>query len=457
MKFPTMEIEIEVISKETIKPSSPTPKSQSKYYLSFLDQIAPPIFMPLVYFYPADNKIDNSEKSKHLKKSLSQVLSIFYPLAGRLVDDLYIDCNDQGAPYVEAEANCNLSRVITNPIPRNMNKFLPYRLDDLQNLGMAVQVTFFQCGGLAVGLVISHKIADALSFFLFANSWAAVARNGNALDGPGPKYEGATIFPPRDVLGFKPSTGIVKDEIVTKIFTFPTSKISRLQDRYSGGGEGGDPTDVELPKQRPTRVEALSAFIWTRFISAMEMKPDPNKVYTVLHAVNLRTRLDPPLSEYHFGNISRLAIAVPDMVDGSVIDNGYELLQKVRGAIRAVNGDYVAQLKEGDKHLNFIKERMAQANKGELVTFNFTSLCRFPLYEADFGWGKPVWVGSAGMTYKNLVTFMDTASGDGIEAWVNLKKEDMEKLEADLELQEFLCPSSVDVKSFGFQKLAIVN
>ncbi|KAL2233691.1 vinorine synthase-like [Sesamum indicum] len=422
-----MEIEIEVISNETIKPSSPTPESLRKYQLSFLDQIAPPTFMPLVYFYPADAKFSNPEKSNHLKKSLSQVLSRFYPLAGRLIDDLYVDCNNEGAPYVEAVANCSLSQVVTNPIPKNMNKFLPYKVDEVQNLGMAVQVTYFQCGGTAVGLLISHKIADALSFFLVANTWAAIARNGNYDDVPGPKFEGAKIFPPRDAAGFKPSTGIVKEELVTKIFTFPASRISALQERYSGGA-------AELPQRRPSRVEALSAFLWTRFISATQMKADPNKIYTVLHAVNLRTRLDPPLSEYHFGNISRLAIAMPSVG----VDGGSELLQKVREAIRAVDGEYVAQLRQGDKHLNFLKERMAQANKGELVTFNFTSLCRFPLYEADFGWGKPVWAGSAGLVYKNLVTFIDTATGNGIEAWINLRKEDMEKFEADLELQEFL-------------------
>ncbi|XP_020547717.1 vinorine synthase [Sesamum indicum] len=421
-----MEIEIEMISQEIIKPSSPTPESLRKYQLSFLDQIAPPIFMPVVYFYQADAKFSNHGKSNNLKKSLSQVLSRFYPLAGRLVDNLYVDCNDEGSPYVEAVANCSLSQVLTNPVVKNMDKFLPYKVDDdVQNLCVAVQVTFFQCGGTAVGLVISHKIADALSSFLVANTWAAVARHGNYDDVPGPKFEGDKIFPPRDTAGFKPSTGILKEELVTKIFTFPNSKISALQERYYGGAA----------QRRPSRVEALSAFIWTRFISAMEMKAHPNKIYTVLHAVNLRPRLDPPLSEYHFGNIFRLAIARPTV--GA--DSGSELLQKVREAIRAVNREYVAQLQQGDKHLNFLKERMAQAIKGELVTFNFTSLCGYPLYKADFGWGKPVWVVTlTGLVYKNLVAFMDTAMGDGIEARINLSKEDMKKFEADAELQEFV-------------------
>ncbi|KAH6763294.1 hypothetical protein C2S52_020727 [Perilla frutescens var. hirtella] len=421
-----MEFETKVFSTETIKPSSPTPKSLQKHQLSFLDQLAPPSLMPFVYFY-SSNTIPNSQKSNHLKNSLSQVLSIFYPLAGRLVNNLYVDCHNGGAPFSEAEADCDLSQVITNLDPKNMKKFLPYKLmNESQDFCMAVQATYFRCGGLAVGLLISHTISDALSFFFFANAWSTVARNG---DGGGiqlPKFDAATYFPPRDISGFKPSTGmILKEELVTKIFTFPADKITLLRERYGGG---------DVPQRRPTRVEALSAFIWTRFVSATGQKADPNKIYTVQHAINLRTRIEPPLPEYHFGNIWRVSIAKPEVGDG-----GVKLLQKVWEAMKAVNGSYVAQLKEGhEKHLNMMKELMAQSNKGELVSFSFTSLCRFPLYEADFGWGKPVQVGSAGFVYKNLVTFMDTTNGDGIEAWINLRKEDMEKFEADFELQEFL-------------------
>ncbi|KAL8550665.1 hypothetical protein ACS0TY_009179 [Phlomoides rotata] len=383
--------------------------------------------MPLVYFYPSDSKLSHSEKSNHLKNSLSQVLPIFHPLAGRLSGDLHVDCNDAGAPFFEAQTNCDLSQAITNPIITNMNKFLPFKLDDIQNLCMAVQLTYFRCGGAAVGLVMSHKIADAFSFLLFANTWAAVSRGGGAPSRP--DFDGAAVFPPRDVSGFKTSAWAAKeDELTAKIFTFPSSKIAALKEKYSGGGGAA----------APTRVEALSAFIWTRFISATETEPDPNKIYTVIHAVNLRARVDPPLSERHFGNFSRFALTTPAVEDGRVMDGDHELLRKFREAIRAVDGAYVAGLRDGEKHVNLMRERTAQTVKGELVTFSFTSLCRFPLYEADFGWGKPVWVGSAMMTYNNLVTFMDPSSGDGLEAWVIMKKEDMRKFEADFELQKFI-------------------
>ncbi|KAL2547167.1 HXXXD-type acyl-transferase family protein [Forsythia ovata] len=439
-----MVLEIELISTDIIKPSSPTPDSLRKYQLSFLDQIAPPIFMPLIYFYPADSKISHLERSRKLKKSLSDALTRFYPLAGRVTDNFYLDCNDEGVPFFEAKAKCNLSQVISNPIPRELDKFIPYELDDIKDLGMAVQVSFFECGGMAIALAISHKIADALTaFFSFANGWAAIARGDCAVVYP--EFGAATIFPPRDMAGFKPSTGIVKEDIVTKIFVFPNSKIDALRDKYAyTNNDGGH-------RMRPTRVEAVSTFIWTRFVASTDQvnKNDPNKIYTIVHAVNLRPLFDPPLSENYFGNISRLAITFPSMED-EWERKGYGIVKQVREAIKSINSAYLQELRQGEKHLNFMKERAAKSTRGEIITLNFTSLCRFPLYEADFGWGKPVWIGSTSFTFKNLVTFIDTPSGDGIEAYINLKKHDMERFEVDKELQEFLSPNP-DAKTSSTQ------
>jgi hypothetical protein len=44
-----------------------------------------------------------------------------------------------------------------------------------------------------------------------------------------------------------------------------------------------------------------------------QSKSDPKKIYTVLHVVNLRTRMDLPLSEIFFRNISQIAVSIPSM------------------------------------------------------------------------------------------------------------------------------------------------
>ncbi|KAJ6721986.1 F21J9.9 [Salix viminalis] len=424
-----MKLEIEVISKEVIKPSSPTPDHLRHYQLSFLDQISPPVYNPLLLFYPADDgdvKINSTEKTNQLKQSLSEILSLYYPLAGRIQDNLVVECNDEGIPFFQAEVRCRLSQVSENPAPGELSKLIPFALDDAEGLPLGIQYNIFECGGIVVGLCISHKIGDALSLLTFIKSWAATSR-GEEDHIMRPEFISATLFPPINISGFKPATGIAKEDVVTKRFVFSSSSIELLKEKYSAGVGS-----LENENQRPpSRVEALSVFIWRRFMAATKSESRPERIYSMVHAVNLRSRMEPPLPEYSFGNYYRIAFTIPSAGTGG---ENYSLVRQVRDSIGKLDKQYVEKLQKGSEHLDFIKEQAAGFLNGEIVYLNFTSLCRFPLYEADFGWGKPVWVGCPSLTFKNLVVFMDTASGDGVEALVHLKEEDMVKFQEDEEL-----------------------
>ena len=48
-------MEVEIISSESIKPSSPTPKHLKTHKLSLLDQFIPSIYIPMVLFYTFDD------------------------------------------------------------------------------------------------------------------------------------------------------------------------------------------------------------------------------------------------------------------------------------------------------------------------------------------------------------------------------------------------------------------
>ncbi|KAK3223844.1 hypothetical protein Dsin_010869 [Dipteronia sinensis] len=119
-----------------------------------------------------------------------------------------------------------------------------------QELVLGIQFNSFECGGTAIGVCISHNIADAASVFTFVKSWAASTRG----DGDLVRVEFASdrVFPPRNSSGFQTRSGITKENIVAMRSVFSASEIEAIRDRY---------TAYNTNQERPSRVEALSAFI----------------------------------------------------------------------------------------------------------------------------------------------------------------------------------------------------
>lgn len=77
-------------------------------------------------------------------------------------------------------------------------------------------------------------------------------------------------------------------------------------------------------------------------------------------------------------------------------------------------------------------------SKGEVELCNFTSWCRFPIYDVDFGWGRPTWVCSSNRPHKNVIVLMSTKGGEGIEAWFNMLEEEMAMFEQDTEFLSYV-------------------
>ncbi|CAL5386523.1 unnamed protein product [Camellia sinensis] len=85
-------MEVVVISRNTIKPSTPTPPYLSHFQLSFLDQIVNRNIVPLSFYYPLgivedESKATNLTRSDQLKKSLADgwSTSTFAPTLGQLL------------------------------------------------------------------------------------------------------------------------------------------------------------------------------------------------------------------------------------------------------------------------------------------------------------------------------------------------------------------------------------
>uniref|UniRef100_A0A7N2LS51 Uncharacterized protein n=1 Tax=Quercus lobata TaxID=97700 RepID=A0A7N2LS51_QUELO len=72
----------------------------------------PPVYISSICLYNKNDAYSkfSSETAKYsvLKKSLSNVLKCYYPLAGCIKDNLIADCNDEGVLYLEAQVKCQL-------------------------------------------------------------------------------------------------------------------------------------------------------------------------------------------------------------------------------------------------------------------------------------------------------------------------------------------------------------
>lgn len=82
---------------------SNTPKLEN-LKLSLIDQVLLTCHIPIILFYPSqlDSNLDRAQRSHQLKQSLSKLLTQFYPLAGRIIINSSVHCNDSGVPFLEA-------------------------------------------------------------------------------------------------------------------------------------------------------------------------------------------------------------------------------------------------------------------------------------------------------------------------------------------------------------------
>nr|GFA94394.1 transferase, chloramphenicol acetyltransferase-like domain protein [Tanacetum cinerariifolium] len=112
-------VDLEIMTRSTVKPASPTPRHLKHFKLSILDQMMHDVYTPLILFIPNSDKASVNDvitqRSKHLKESLSRILTQFYPVAGQVKDNLQIECNDKGVYYVEARVNDTLEDFLSNP------------------------------------------------------------------------------------------------------------------------------------------------------------------------------------------------------------------------------------------------------------------------------------------------------------------------------------------------------
>ncbi|XWS49227.1 hypothetical protein CRYUN_Cryun13aG0145800 [Craigia yunnanensis] len=434
-----IEIKSEIVSRQTIKPSTPTPTHLKTFKLSLLDQISPAVHGNMTFFYPSNNTNDSipddfSEKSKLLQESISNTLSLFYPLGGRLQDAATIDCNDEGAFFVEAKVNIQLSEFLNQSDFNLMDHFLPTtdpKTMELSNGAMfLVRFTSFTCGGVAISLSLTHKLADVSALLTLLQSWSSVCRGLS--DPLTPDLIGEKFLAPRDELSaMSASVNIAAEKFVLRRFVFSASKIAELKAKV-------DQEFQKVMQSYPSRVEVVLALLWKCAVATKKQKTGSFGPSALFQAVNLRKRLSPPLPENAIGNfIWPFMVLAHEEKDLEL----HELVIQMRKSFNEFNNTKTNIFRGEGAPLAImgaLKERGEFfRNNREMTVYKCSSWCKFPLYDTDFGWGKPLWHVSINKLVSNTIALADTRSRDGIEALLTLDEEEMALFEQNEELLKY--------------------
>nr|XP_016480914.1 PREDICTED: acylsugar acyltransferase 3-like [Nicotiana tabacum]UNH60663.1 acylsugar acyltransferase [Nicotiana tabacum] len=397
------------LSKKIIKPFSPTPSSERIYKLSFIDQFNSTQYCPLVFFYPKNKgnvvtpSIEPSDMCKVIENSLSKTLAAYYPFAGTLRDNVHVECNDIGADFYKARFDCPMSEIVKSP-DRNVKemvypKGIPWNIVTSNRKLVTVQFNQFDCGGIALSTCVSHKIGDMCTISKFLQDWATIARDPNLKLCP--QFIGSSIFPPTN----EPVNEPPIQKCVTRRLVFSNHTLKSLL---------SEPSQVK----NPTRVELLTALLYKCGMKANSSSLKPSILF---QTVNLRSFI--PLPDNTAGNFSS-SLFVPTYNEEEM------MLSRLVSQLRKEKEQLVANYKncKGGQDLVSTTMRPFQEIRKLFKDMDFdmyrcSSLANYPLYDVDFGWGKPNKISIAEGVFRNVFLLYDNKTGDEVEASVCLDEE----------------------------------
>ncbi|XP_022145195.1 BAHD acyltransferase At5g47980-like [Momordica charantia] len=328
-----------------------------------------------------------------------------------------------------------MSQILKEPDSEILTKLLPCSVlctEPVEEYSQIVaQANVFNCGGIVISICLLHKLMDATSMSCFLTFWASINK-GSSFDSSFcndivcSNYKlVSSLFPQTNSSSFDHSSvqqafSKCEKKRHFKRVVFKSKAISDLKAKSKS---------KDVPN--PTSVEVLSGFIWK---CIWEAASAPS---ILTHAVNLRKRItvEPSLREVCVGNIFWVIVAHYLAEEEKQVEVS-ELVSLLRHSFAEINGDYIQGSGDIVKLMKERKKLLCEAPKLCI----FTSWRNIGFNEVDFGWGKPIWVATAGdsnVTKDNIVVLLDAISGDGVEVWILLDEEEMKLLEQNPEFLEF--------------------
>ncbi|KAI1818688.1 transferase [Poronia punctata] len=357
--------------------------------------------------------------------------------------------------------------------------------------GVAVQLTAFKCGGLAISMKATHCLSDAACLLQFVHSWAAHSRKLFLPDTKEPAWEKPIFNPAQlDEHARLISPAITPDpERISRARNLPMHRFDWWATEAPGfpswattSSDGTKPTPEELqqvtlsPSSHPpwptwdmgaavehvqirfrseevakmkvaagktvpvkgqivSRQDALLAHVWIIINRARGLQGSAEQVYLDI-TLGLRQRVSPPLPDNFVGSPILLAYVAQTGSAAATANLG-----TIASSIRSVMGLFTPQAVSDylyDAAHEVSPQRLWQAFLGTQHTL-VTSWARARAYEVDFFGTSQLARYVQGVMPKldGLVQVMDIAETGEFDVSIGLEKEAMQRLLSDPLLRSF--------------------
>ncbi|GMN20072.1 hypothetical protein TIFTF001_045275 [Ficus carica] len=174
--------------------------------------------------------------------------------------------------------------------------------------------------------------------------------------------------------------------------------------------------------------EVLSAHIWKcACIARATLDNEETKLY---YPVSGRfSRLQPPLPDGYFGNVNFRAVSIAVVGDLKSKPLSYAA-SRIHETLVRMDNDY---LRSSVDYLEQLPEISAAAYAPQMhmsPNFTITSWVRFPSYDTDFGWGRPVYMGPGDLRLEGKAYIFRNAQNNGsVRITIALQSSHMEVFE----------------------------
>ncbi|KAK6153792.1 hypothetical protein DH2020_013431 [Rehmannia glutinosa] len=374
-----------------------------------------------------------------LKAALSRALVEFYPIAGRLKQDnngrIEINCNGEGVLFVEAEADGEMDG-LGDFGPKPDLRLIPtvdYSLGISTYSMLLLQVTRFKCGGVCLGVANEHLVSDGYSNTHFINKWSDIARGLNinipafldrtvlrARSPPNPRFTHIEYHSPPQIKtpqNDNNHSNATPYETAFSTFKLTHDHLNALKANCKDEDDNGKTITYST-------YEVLAGHAWRCVCKARGM-PENQEIGLYI-PVDGRFRLQPSLPKGYFGNV--IFTAMPISLCGELQSNLLKFaVDKIHNALAIMDNDY---LRSALDYLELLQSGIDAHARGaplfKCTNLGLISWARLPIYDANFGWSKPVYMGLGAIPseWKNYVMPSPTNDG-GLVYAISLPKEQM--------------------------------